>query len=191
METVTMPAELPPRIDLRPGRDPVTSGRRMTASSKQTVGYFIRKTHIAISRALQQRLARYDLTSPQMIFMREIWIEEGLSQRELSARIGITEPTTVSALKVLERRKLIKRIAKARDRRAVRVYLTAAGRRLEKEVVPKIHAVNDAVIAGISAQDLAVLDKALARIRDNAAALVVAEPSRARRPARRGKAKQG
>ena len=180
-----MPAELPPHIDVRPGRAPAASGRRLTTSSKQTVGYFIRKTHSAISRALQQRLARYDLTSPQMIFMREIWIEEGLSQRELSARIGITEPTTVSALKVLERRKLIKRIAKARDRRAVRVYLTAAGRRLEREVVPKIHAVNDAVIAGISAQDLAVLDRVLACIRDNASAVVAAEAARRPKAKRR------
>jgi MarR family transcriptional regulator, organic hydroperoxide resistance regulator len=145
-------------------------------TTKETVGYFIRKTHIALSRALQQRLAPYNLTSPQMIFMREIWLEEGLSQRELSARIGITEPTTVSALKVLERRKLIKRIAKARDRRAVRVYLTPAGRRLEKEVVPKIRAVNETVIQGIAPRDLAVLDKVLARIRENAAVYGAAEP---------------
>jgi MarR family transcriptional regulator, organic hydroperoxide resistance regulator len=145
-------------------------------TTKETVGYFIRKTHIALSRALQQRLAPYNLTSPQMIFMREIWLEEGLSQRELSARIGITEPTTVSALKVLERRKLIKRIAKQRDRRAVRVYLTPAGRRLETEVVPKIRAVNEAVIRGVSPRDLAVLDQVLARIRENAAALAAPEP---------------
>jgi DNA-binding MarR family transcriptional regulator len=78
-------------------------------------------------------------------------------------------------LKVLERRKLIKRIAKQRDRRAVRVCLTAAGRRLEKDAVPKIRAVNEAVIRGVSPRDPAVLDKVLARIRENAAALVAAE----------------
>jgi MarR family transcriptional regulator, organic hydroperoxide resistance regulator len=159
-------------------------GLQLVGTTKETVGYFIRKTHIALSRSLQQRLAPYNLTSPQMIFMREIWLEEGLSQRELSARIGITEPTTVSALKVLERRKLIKRIAKQRDRRAVRVYLTPAGRRLEKDVVPKIRAVNEAVIRGVSPRDLAVLDKVLARIRENAAALVAAE-SRGHKTGRR------
>ena len=50
------------------------------ASSTKTVGYFLRQTNIAISRALQKRLAAHNLTSPQMIFMREIWLEEGLSQ---------------------------------------------------------------------------------------------------------------
>ena len=151
----------------------------MTDKSKQTVGYAIRQTHIAISRALQQRLALYNMTSPQMIFMREIWLEEGLSQRELSARVGTAESTTVSALRVLERRKLIKRVAKSKDRRAVRVYLTPAGRQLEVDVVPKIHAVNDTVVQGIPASELEVLDKVLARIRQNAEAIAGARPGRA------------
>jgi DNA-binding MarR family transcriptional regulator len=151
----------------------------LTDVSKQTVGYAIRQTNIAISRALQQRLALYNMTSPQMIFMREIWLEEGLSQRELSARVGTAESTTVSALRVLERRKLIKRIARSKDRRAVRVYLTPAGRQLELDVVPKIHAVNDAIVRDIPPHEMAVFDRVLAHIRQNAEALVGARPGRA------------
>lgn len=151
----------------------------MTDVSKQTVGYAIRQTHIALSRALQQRLALYNMTSPQMIFMREIWLEEGLSQRELSARVGTAESTTVSALRVLERRKLIRRVAKSKDRRAVRVYLTPAGRQLEFDVVPKIHAVNDMVVQGLSAHELEVFDQVLSRIRQNAEAIAGARPGRA------------
>jgi DNA-binding MarR family transcriptional regulator len=144
----------------------------MSSRPRETVGNYIRQTHIALSRALQKRLARYNLTSPQMIFMREIWLEEGLSQRELSERVGTAESTTVSALRVLERRKLIKRIAKARDRRAIRVYLTPEGRRLEREVVSKIRGVNEMVVRGVSPRDLAALDKVLAAIRANAAGFV-------------------
>jgi DNA-binding MarR family transcriptional regulator len=144
----------------------------MPSKSRETVGDFIRQTNIALSRALQRRLARYRLTCPQMIFMREIWLEEGLSQRELSERVGAAESTTASALRVLERRKLIRRIAEARDRRAIHVYLTAIGRRLEREVVPKIYEANDKAIAGISRRDLATLDAALRKIRDNAIGIV-------------------
>jgi DNA-binding MarR family transcriptional regulator len=145
---------------------------------KNTVGYFIRHTHIALSRALQHTLARYNLTSPQMVFMREIWLEEGLSQSELSGRVGTAESTTVSALRVLERRKLIRRVARPGDRRAIRVYLTPAGRRLEREVVPKIVAVNERAVQGIPARDLDVLDRVLATIRENARNLVAAEDAR-------------
>ena len=143
----------------------------MASGSTKTVGYFLRQTNIAISRALQKQLVLYNLTSPQMIFMREVWLEEGLSQRELSARVGTAESTTVSALRVLERRKLIKRVAKPNDRRAVRVYLTPAGRQLQKDVVPKIQEANETMIRGIPAKDLDVLKHVLEKIRDNAEAL--------------------
>jgi DNA-binding MarR family transcriptional regulator len=143
----------------------------MASGSTKTVGYFLRQTNIAISRALQKQLVLYNLTSPQMIFMREVWLEEGLSQRELSARVGTAESTTVSALRVLERRKLIKRVAKPNDRRAVRVYLTPAGRQLQKDVVPKIQEANETMIRGIAAKDLEVLKHVLEKIRVNAEAL--------------------
>lgn len=143
----------------------------MVSGTTKTVGYFLRQANIAISRALQKRLALYNLTSPQMIFMREVWLEEGLSQRELSARVGTAESTTVSALRVLERRKLIKRIAKPNDRRAVRVYLTPAGRQLQKDVVPKIQEANETMIKGVAAKDIDLLIRLLQKIRDNAEAL--------------------
>ena len=148
-------------------------------ASRETVGYLLRQANIALSRALQRRLKRYNLTSQQMIFMREIWLEEGLSQRELSARVGTAESTTVSALRVLERRRLIKRIARPGDRRAVRVYLTPAGRQLEHDVVPKIIAVNAKIVQAIPAQDLQVFESVLSRIRENARLLVAAEAARA------------
>ncbi len=143
----------------------------MAARSRETVGYILRQANIALSRALQRRLKRYNLTSPQMIFMREIWLEEGLSQRELSERVGTAESTTVAALRVLERRKLIRRVAKPLDRRAIRVFLTSEGRRLEREVVPKIYQVNDRATAGLTRRELAALNAALRTIRDNATAL--------------------
>jgi DNA-binding MarR family transcriptional regulator len=149
----------------------------MAAQSKETVGYLIRQANIALSRALQRRLARYNLTSPQMIFMREIWLEEGLSQRELSERVGTAESTTVAALRVLERRKLIKRIARPLDRRAIRVFLTPIGRKLEREVLPKIYEVNERAAAGLSGQELATLGAALRKIRDNADALAASRRS--------------
>jgi MarR family transcriptional regulator, organic hydroperoxide resistance regulator len=144
----------------------------MASEATKTVGYHLRQTNIAISQALQKHLVLYNLTSPQMIFMREIWMEEGLSQRELSIRVGTAESTTVSALRVLERRKLIKRVAKPNDRRAIRVYLTPAGRQLEKDVVPKIRQANEIMVQGIATKEIDLLNRLLATIRANAKTLL-------------------
>lgn len=132
-----------------------------------SVGYMVRATYIAVTRALQHRLGVYKLTSPQWYFMREIWMQEGLSQRELSERVGTAESTTVSALRVLERRKLIHRVSRRGDRRASRVYLTETGKRLRKDVIPIITAVNALAIEGLSPSDVAALDRILGHIRAN------------------------
>jgi DNA-binding MarR family transcriptional regulator len=132
-----------------------------------SAGYMVRATYLAVTRVLQKRLQAYRLTSPQWYFMREIWIQEGLSQRELSERVGTAESTTVSALRVLERRRLIFRESAPRDRRASRVYLTDAGRRLRDDVIPIIDAVNKVAIGGLPHRDVENLERILAHIRQN------------------------
>ena len=159
----------------RPGAGPGVGPGTSEAAPSATAS---RQTNIAISRALQQRLAAYNLTSPQMIFMREIWLEEGLSQRELSARVGTAELTTVSALRVLERRKLIRRVARPGDRRAIGVFLTPAGRKLKAMSCRKSCGERPGR-RRIAPRDLAVCTRVLAAIRDNARNLVEQEHARA------------
>ncbi len=132
-----------------------------------SAGYMVRATYLAVTRTLQHRLKIYELTSPQWYFMREIWIQEGLNQRELSDRVGTAESTTVSALRVLEKRRLVYRESKPRDRRASRVYLTEAGKKLRDDVIPIINSVNDVALSGLSQSETVVLEKALRRIREN------------------------
>ncbi len=148
---------------------------RATAITKELTGaqptvsaaYMIRATYLAFTRVLQKRMEAYKLTTPQWYFIREIWIEEGLNQRELSARVGTAESTTVSALRVLERRRLIYRETTPADRRSSRVYLSEAGRRLRDDVLPIIRAVNDAATDGLPKRDIVHLERTLAHIRRN------------------------
>ena len=141
--------------------------KKSAETSMISAGYMVRATYLAVTRVLQQRLKVYKLTSPQWYFMREIWIQEGLNQRELSDRVGTAESTTVSALRVLERRRLIYRESKPRDRRASRVYLTDAGRKLRNDVIPIINSVNEIALAGLTSSELTGLESTLRRIREN------------------------
>ena len=70
----------------------------------ESPGYLVRNTNIALGKALRRRLLEYGMTLGQYYFMRALWIEEGLNQRELSRRVGTTEPTTASALRLLEKK---------------------------------------------------------------------------------------
>ena len=155
--------------------------RNPTALREQTPGYVLRAAYLAMTQTLQRRLSTYHLTSPQWWFLREIWNEEGLTQRDLSARVGTAESTTVNALRVLERRKLVTRVVRKGDRRAVGIFLTAAGRRLEQKVMPIIAGVSEAGLSGFSREQTARFMRTLIAFHDNLKALNGKKP-RSRRP---------
>src|SRR4051812_3175752 len=66
---------------------------------EQSIGYLIRAAQRAYIQDLQARLAPYDISTGMWFFLRALFHEDGISQRELSARVGLMDPTTVEQLK--------------------------------------------------------------------------------------------
>ena len=102
----------------------------------QSVGYLVREAHRAFFRALGARVSRHGVSIGMWYFLRALWEEDGLTQRELSRRVKMMEPTTATALESMERRGLISRTRNAEDRRKVNIRLTAEGRRLRDVLLP-------------------------------------------------------
>jgi DNA-binding MarR family transcriptional regulator len=96
----------------------------------------VRDAHRAFQHVLEQRIAPFGVTRGQWYFLRVLWIEDGLTQRELSARVGMMEPTTVIALRGMEKAGLLRRTRSRDDRRRAHVWLTPEGRRLQKRLLP-------------------------------------------------------
>lgn len=115
-----------------------------------TLVYSLRKIYRHVSRVLEHKLAKYDLTLPQWHFLTEIANDEGLSQNELTGRVGVTPSTTVSALRVLERRGFVRRKPDVDDARSLRIYITPAGKQLRREVRPLLLEVDSLITAGLS-----------------------------------------
>src|SRR5262249_41688439 len=93
----------------------------------RSVGYLVRQTHRALTRALQARIAPHGVSIGMWFFLRALWQEDGISQRELSQRVGMMEPTTASALNNMERKGFVRRVRNRTDRRIVNVFLTERG----------------------------------------------------------------
>ena len=136
----------------------------------QSIGYLVRDSFRAFTRSLQARIARRGVTAGQWYFLRVLWEEDGLTQRELSQRVGMMEPTTVTALNSMEKSKLIRRVRNVDDRRKVNIHLTAKGRRLKDELLPDAAEVNALAADGVSARDIATVRRVLNRIKQNLAA---------------------
>src|SRR5258707_11048151 len=119
-------------------------------------GYLVRDAHRAFQRLLERRIAAYGVTRGQWYFLRVLWITDGLSQRELSARVGMMEPTTVIALRSMEKNGLIRRVRSIDDKRVSHVRLTPKAQRLRNELLALARGITQQAEEGIARDDLAV-----------------------------------
>jgi DNA-binding MarR family transcriptional regulator len=134
---------------------------------QESDGYLLRMTHRSFARAMQREIAPRGVTIGMWYFLRILWEEDGLTQRELSQRVEMMEPTTATALRNMEERNLVRRVRNAADKRKVNIYLTEEGRALRAGLLPHAKAVNEAALAGVSAADVACFRRVLGRMRVN------------------------
>ena len=133
----------------------------------ESSGYLVRDAHRALQWLLGKRIAAYGITRGQWYFLRALWNEDGLSQRELSARVGMMEPTTVIALRSMEKAGLVRRVRSANDKRKAEVWLTPKAKRMRGELLKVARSVTDQAEDGIAPEDVRVARRVLARMAAN------------------------
>jgi DNA-binding MarR family transcriptional regulator len=139
------------------------------AVPQDRIAHLVRDTERAFRRALQLRLAAHRVPFGHWSFLRILWDADGLTQKELSLRAGVMEPTTLAAIRAMEARGLVERRRRPTNRKNVYVHLTAKGRALEARLVPLAEETNRASAAGIDPQDIATLRRVLLGMIDNLA----------------------
>jgi DNA-binding MarR family transcriptional regulator len=118
-------------------------------------------------RALQARLAGHGVSFGHWTFLRILWERDGLTQRELSEQAGLTEPTTFSAIRAMEKLGYVARRQLPENRKNVYVHLTPRGRALKAKLVPLAEEVNRVAVRALPAQDVATARRVLLAIIEN------------------------
>lgn len=156
-----MPSQHPraSKIPDRPGR--------VDFPPEESSGHLVRDANRAFQRLLEKRLAPYGVTRGQWYFLRVLWNEDGVSQRELSARVGMMEPTTVIALRGMEKSGLIRRMRSADDKRKAQVWLTAKGKRLREELLGLARRITEEAEEGIARADWQTFRRVISRMTEN------------------------
>ena len=132
-----------------------------------SIGYLTRIAFRLFSRQLERRTLPKGVSSGQWPFLRVLWNEEGMTQRELSRRVGMQEPTTVTALNSLVKAGLVRREPSTEDRRKTHVFLTPKARQLRAELMVCVAEVNDIATRGIDPAEMAVLRRVLVQLAEN------------------------
>jgi|GEM_PF-443157 len=133
-----------------------------------STGYQIRKTQRMQERFLQDLIAPHDIQVGMWYFLRVLWIEDEITQRELSRRVGASEPTTLEQLKKMQQRGLISRLKSKTDRRELRVVLTPEGRALKNVLLKHVVSESNRIpLRGFSKADIERFHDYLQRFREN------------------------
>lgn len=141
--------------------------RKIDFSLGGSLGYLVRAANRAFQRLLERRIVPHGVTRGQWYFLRVLWEEDELSQRELSTRVGMMEPTTVIALRGMEKAGLVRRTRSTDDKRITKVHLTPKARRLRERLLKLSQGVNDQGAEGIDAAELAQFRQVIERITEN------------------------
>ena len=96
------------------------------------LGMFLRKAYLSFHRRANAWMLDHGVTADQLVLLIVVAREPGITQITIVERTG-SDPNTVAAiLRRLEQRRLVRREAHARDRRARCVFLTAEGQRVQR-----------------------------------------------------------
>ena len=135
---------------------------------QRPIGTLMRLTLAKLRDRLRKRLAAEGLPWGIWLFIRALWDEDELSQRDLTTRVGLRQPTTVVAVRTMERLGLVRLRRDGEDRRKVFICLTDKGKKLRDKLLPDVAHLNDKVaLKGFSAKEAEELRRLLTKMHHN------------------------
>jgi DNA-binding MarR family transcriptional regulator len=127
----------------------------LEAVPNDRLAHLVRDAARAFGRALQLRLSEHDVSFGHWTFLRILWEQDGLTQKQLSDEAGVMEPTTFAAVTAMEQLGYVRREQRPGNRKNIHVMLTPRGRALKRKLVPLAEEVNSIGIAGMDGKRVA------------------------------------
>ncbi|WP_404712960.1 MarR family transcriptional regulator [Sphingomonas sp. MMS24-J13] len=118
---------------------------------------------------VDERLKTADQTQPRWRVLSWAHLLPGIKQTELAERMNISGPTLVRILDSLEGQHLIERRESADDRRVKEIHLTERGKPVVEQIDAEVSEIRDAVLEGVSEEELRTCLNVLAHLRRNLA----------------------
>ncbi|ADZ71829.1 MarR family winged helix-turn-helix transcriptional regulator [Polymorphum gilvum] len=139
-----------------------------------SAGYLANHMARLFFNALAERIKPLGLAPAQFMTLLELWAEDGLTQKDLVARLDVEQATMANTLARMERDGLVVRRPHVRDKRAQSIWLTEHARTLQGPATEAARSVNALALAELSdaerAQFLSSMNRTIAALRKAASA---------------------
>ena len=136
----------------------------MAVTLDESPGWMLNNAARLVQRRLSAKLAAHGVTPPQWGVLVALWEQDGLSLSELARRSFFDGPTMTGIVDRLEHAGLVERRRDSQDRRVISVYLTDAGRALQRSLPALAEETNREAIAGLSEKQVRDLAQTLGQI---------------------------
>jgi len=182
-KTAKAPDRAKPRKAARPAiENDVVLRHWLHAVPNDRLAHLIKDATRGLVRSLQRRLVEHSVSFGHWTFLRILWEQDGLTQRELSEQAGVMEPTALAALHALEKLGYVERKKRPGDAKKIHVTLTPAGRDLKRKLVPLAEEVNRIALRGVPRSHVGITRRTLLAVVEN---LAIDEAEARDKPARR------
>ena len=135
----------------------------------RSAGFLVNQMARLFAQRLHDRIRPLGLAPAQFMTLLVLWEEDGLTQRDLVARLDVEQATMANTLGRMARDGLIERRAHATDARARTVHLTQKAQTLRQPAQAAAAEVNDLALGGMDPQEralfLRVIKGAVARMK--------------------------
>jgi DNA-binding MarR family transcriptional regulator len=136
-----------------------------------SVGYLMRRIISLVGQGIERELEPAGLTNAQWVPLLKLYIGSASTVAELARVCDLDAGSMTRLLDRLEAKQLCRRVRSSDDRRVVNLELTDAGRAAAKEIPAVLCGVQNALLAGFSAEEWQVLKSYLRRMLDTAQTL--------------------
>ncbi len=92
---------------------------------------------------------------------------DGVSQKELAAKMSITPPSITVMIRKMEAETLIRKQQDEKDQRVTRIYITEKGKEIAQHMDTALHQMEKEVFANMSEQEVMLLQRLLLQMKDN------------------------
>lgn len=129
--------------------------------NEASVGNMVNRAARLLRTLADQRLEALGLSSGQLPVLTALLADEKMSQKALTERAGIEQPTMAATLSRMERDAIIERQSDPNDKRSSLFSLTAATRDKSEAIQAVIESINVDALAGFTAEERARLKQML------------------------------
>lgn len=158
----------PERSDLPP---PAEFYRAESYTPDESVGYLMRRILVFLAHEIERELEPSGLTNAQWVPIFKLANGCGTTAAELARECELDAGAMTRLLDRLEGKGLCRRVRSNADRRVIHLEMTDEGREAAKVVPQVLSSVQNALLAGFTAEEWQALRGYLRRVLDNAQAI--------------------